>query len=374
MKKIKTILGILITLVLAFSMSFTVMASDTKTATYRVVFYDENGTQLKEDFREGTVGDTVSADVDDFYAFDDYDFDPSNVNCVMDTVVKEDGTSQLAIYFKAKSDAGKVVYTVKWLYGTNLLKSEERKAEPNTTVSIIGVDTDAIEVDSTTYNFDMENSDNVFSTEVKEDGTSELKIYMKPMTDTTVNPPVTTGKKAIYTILWLTSEGKEIKRDIREGVVGELASIDPNDLAAFDKYVFDMDNDAQITKVDKLTEDGLTELKLYFKVQNEDNKDSSGNTQNTSGTSTKDNSGDTLKESEANKTSKPVFTPVVNNSKETNATTQTPKVETVNEKPQIIESVQTGDTTPLTICLFAMFLSIGVITMTILKRKKHSRR
>lgn len=368
MKRFKTFLGLLMVVAMSLGLSITVIAEEQ--ANYRVVFYDENGTQIKEVIRQGKVGETVSAEVDDMYGLDNYDFDPSNVNMQMDTVVKADGTAQISIYFKSKSDAGKANYTVKWMNGTTVLKSETRKAEPNTTVSIIGVDTDAIEVDGTNYEFDMENANNKFSTEVAENGTSELKIYMKPIVNTgDINDTTTDKEESVYTILWLKNEGTEIKKDIRKGVVGEMVSIDPDDIEPFDNYVFDADNANNVSMIDSLTNDGKTELRIYFKLK-EDTKNTNQNPQ-TPSVNEGTNSGDVVQVTENKNTTsnKPVFTPVV---KETNnevaKTNETPKV-MANENQ--IESVKTGDTSPFAICLFGMFASIGAISFIMIRRRYH---
>lgn len=368
MKRTKRVLNVLLVFMLFISSSMTAFAADK--ANYRVVFYDENGTQLQEDIREGTVGETVSVEVDDFYALDNYEFDPSNANCVMDTVVKEDGTAQLSIYFKAKSDEGKVTYTVKWFCGEKLLKSEERKAEAGTNVSIIGMDTDLIEVDSNNYTFDPGNAGNVFSTEVKEDGTSELKLYFTSYNaeNTTLDDASNadpTKKKGIYTVRWLTNGGKEIKKDIREDLVGELVSIDPDDIAEFDDYVFDMDNDAQMTRA-VLEPDGATELRIYFNDNNASRAAANRTTNDNSGSANA-----AIKETTATTSGTPVFTPVVQtrsseNVQASNTASAQNGVQTRTSAPR------TGDETPLMAMVTALVVSAGVIVIVIKNRRnKH---
>lgn len=381
MKRFKGVLNVLLVCMLVISSSVTAFAADK--ASYRVVFYDESGAQIKEDIREGTVGEEVYVDIDDLSDFGDYVFAGESDKHIMNTTVKEDGTSQLSLYFKNTSSTDKVVYTVKWFYGDRLLKSEKRKAEAGTSVSIIGMDTDAIEIGANEYSFDGGNSKNVFSTTVEEDGSSELKLYFMPLDpDNFVDDGATDldqdneagPAKTVYTVLWLTNdEGREIKRDIREGKVGDFVSVEQEDLEEFDDYTFDNDYDAHITRA-TVEPNGTTELKLYFNDNNAE-RVAANKTPNTNSTEngTTEN-GAAGNGTTANTSSKPVFTPATQS--KPSETVQASSAATNQSGTQTgTAAPRTGDEVPLMAFVVALIASAGVIGIVTKSRmnKKYRR-
>lgn len=202
---------------------------------------------------------------------------------------------------------------------------------------------------------------------MKEDGTSELKLYFTSynaenniLDDSSNADP--TEKKGIYTVRWLTNGGKEIKKDIREDLVGELVSIDPDDIAEFDDYVFDMDNDAQVTSA-MLEPDGVTELKIYF---NDNNAARAAANKTTNNNLSSANTA--KKETTVTTSGTPVFTPVVQT--RNSETAQAANASSAQSGTQFNSGApRTGDETPLMVIIAALIVSAGVVVIVIRSRR-----
>ena len=231
--------------------------------SYKVEYYYQ-----KADRSFGTTPDSVSADrvevagntaavteADKTPTESDYAFDNGNINNVLTTIVKPDGTTVLKVYFVKEDTRYKTEYYLQQSDGSYVKDSSSEWTDAKVGDSVVAADKTFTGYTKVNVNNGSDKTVDSIASLVKDENSNVMRLYYNKNT---------TYKVEYYYEKEDGSFEKKSESPERDGVSGDTVSVTSGDKTpVIDGYQYDDDNAGKVETI-VLKPDGDNVLEVYF--------------------------------------------------------------------------------------------------------------